>query len=90
MDMKELSINDLDHITGGEIEGPDAIEYNATEVIRDGNLYNTSNLKEVVGHIKIGQKVKINPDFSYIIDGTEFCAIEVNGMVYITERYNVA
>lgn len=88
--MKELSINDLDHITGGEIEGPDDIEYNATEVIRDGNLYSTSDMRQTVGRIQAGQKVKINPDFSYIIDGTVFCAIEVNGMVYITERYNVA
>lgn len=88
--MRELSIDDLDHITGGEIEGPEDVEYNATEVIRDGNLYNMSNMKEVVGSIHIGQKVKINPYFSYIIDGTLVCAIEVNGSVYITERDNVA
>lgn len=46
-----MNANDLEKVTGGEIEGP---------------------------------------EFRYNIDGIEYCAVEFNGMRYITEWSNIA
>ncbi len=86
--MKELNINELDKVSGGEYDTE--AQYLSTEVIRGGNLLNPSNLREVVGQLSPGQKVEINPGFKYCIDGMVLVAIKVNGVDYMTEQDNIA
>ena len=86
--MEEMNYIDLDKVTGGEIEGSET--FNDATVIFGGNLYNTSNLREIVGQLQVGQKVKVHPTFRYIIDGVEYCIVEVSGATYFTEWTNIA
>ena len=88
MKMYKLDLNDLENVTGGEYD-PD-VAYTETYVIRDGYLYNTSNIRETVGHISAGQKVGIHPDYLYTINGVDLCLVRVGTKDYVTERSNIA
>ena len=86
--MNEMNVNDLELVTGGEFEGPES--FSDATVVLNGNLYNERDLREVVGQIQAGQKVRVNPVFRYNIAGVDYCAVEVNGATYITEWANIA
>lgn len=86
--MEEMNINDLEKVTGGEVEGPET--FNDATVAQNGNLYNIRNMREVVGQIQAGQKIRVHPEFRYNLAGVDYCTVEVDGMTYITEWANIA
>ena len=86
--MDELNVNDLELVTGGEIEGPES--FTDATVAQNGNLYNPRNIREVVGQIQAGQKIRVHPEFRYNIAGVDYCTVELNGVTYVTEWANIA
>lgn len=87
MVMKMVDLNELENVNGGQYD-PD-VAYIETLVIKNGNLYNSSNIRETVGQIQSGQKVLRHPEFSYYIDGVELCVIRIGSADYVTERENI-
>ncbi len=88
--MKKLDPDALAAVSGGQYDH-DAT-YGKTVVIKDGNLYNVHNMLEVVGHISVGQKVLLHPEFSYApqgVQGVVYCIVKIGGQDYVTERANI-
>ena len=86
--IKELSLNELSMVAGGEYD-PDE-QYLSAMVVRAGNLYNLSNLRQAVGQIAPGRQVGVHPTFRYIISNVAYIIVRVDGVDYCTEEENVA
>ena len=84
----EINTDKLEEVTGGQYD-PDT-EFNKSQVVCAGNLYNINDLRQVVGSIYPGHDVEVLPDFEYQIDGKVLCIVRVNGADYYTERGNIA
>jgi hypothetical protein len=88
MRMKEINLNELAGVSGGQYD-PD-VTYIDTQVIKSGNLYNVSNIRETAGQIQFGQAIQRHPDYSYYMNGVELCLVRIGTKDYVTERANIA
>ena len=86
--IKELSLNELSMVAGGEYDPEE--QYVSARVVRSGNLYNISNLRQAVGQIVPGQQVSVHPTFQYIINNVSYCIVRVSGTDYYTEEEKLA
>ena len=59
--MNELSKDDLTSVSGGQYN-PNA-PYQESLVIRDGDIASIHSMFDIIGHIKVGEKVWLNMDY---------------------------
>ena len=88
--MNELSKDDLSSVSGGQYN-PNA-PYQESLVIRDGDIASIHSMFDIIGHIKVGEKVWLNMDYLYPVEGNDICVIRVDGPEgddYVTKRSNI-
>lgn len=88
--MKELSKDDLTSLSGGQYN-PNA-PYQESRVVCDGDIASIHSMFEVIGHIKVGQRVWLNMDYYYPTEGVDLCVIRIDGPEgedYVTKRSNL-
>lgn len=88
--MNELSKDDLTSVSGGQYN-PNA-PYQESLVIRDGDIASIHSMFDIIGHIKVGEKVWLNMDYLYTLEGVDVCIIRIDGPEgddYVTKRSNL-
>ena len=88
--MNELSKDDLTSVSGGQYN-PNA-PYQESLVIRDGDISSIHSMFDIIGHIKVGEKVWLNMDYLYTLEGVDVCVIRIDGPEgddYVTKRSNI-
>ena len=88
--MNELSKDDLTLVSGGQYN-PNA-PYQESLVIRDGDISSIHSMFDIIGHIKVGEKVWLNMDYLYTLEGVDVCVIRIDGPEgddYVTKRSNL-
>lgn len=88
--MNELSKDDLTSVSGGQYN-PNA-PYQESLVIRDGDISSIHSMFDIIGHIKVGEKVWLNMDYLYTLEGVDVCVIRIDGPEgddYVTKRSNL-
>lgn len=90
--MNELNKDDLTSVSGGQYRMD--VPYLETLVIRDGDLLNVRNIRQIVGHITAGQTVWLNSDYKYYAPGEYVgsCVVRIDGPEgadYVTDRMNL-
>ena len=84
----KLDLNQLENVAGGQYDN--TVEYLDKIVIRNGNLYNVNDLRQIVGTITAGQPIKLHPDALYPLDGHRYCFVKVNGADYAADRETIS
>ena len=85
---ERMDFNQLENVTGGQYDN--TVEYLDKYVLRDGNLYNTHDLREIVGRITAGQPIKLHPDSLYSLQGHNYCFVKVGGIDYAADREDIS
>ncbi len=85
---KEISLDELDKITGGEYD-PD-VAYKTGLVVIAGDYYDTSDMTTSRGKLSLNSTVEVHPEFEYYLDGKCFIIVRIGGKDYVTERVNIS